>query len=175
MLISPRQFIKIIIAAILSFGIFLTTSCFNDPTGNANANSNNTNRNANGANANSVKDDLVELSTVVKLPEQPDEVVWRETENTAGGKKLVAVLKYKPEDASKIAAAAEKIKPAEAVEIGAEDWFPEELIAQSQVSGSESLKAKAYSANDFLNPPYKNGRLARINETDYFVLEVTTY
>jgi hypothetical protein len=174
MLFPPNKYRNLFVSIFLSANLIYSAACFNPASSNANADNKNSNQNS-AANTNSVKDDSAELANIIKLPEQPDEVVWRETEVAEKGKKLVAVLKYKPEEAGKIAAAAEKIKPAEDVEIGTEDWFPDELVAQSQVSGSEALKAKAYSANDFLNPPYKNGRLARIDETDYFILEVTAY
>ncbi|MDQ3042529.1 MAG: hypothetical protein M3R11_09180, partial [Acidobacteriota bacterium] len=71
-----------------------------------------------------------------------------------------------------IVASAERYKTPAPADIDAEDWFPPELVAKSQESGDASLKGIGYAANDFLQPPYSNGRLTRINDTDYFVLEL---
>ncbi len=64
-------------------------------------------------------------------------------------------------------------KPAAEADIDAETWFPAELIAQSQLSGDESLKGTAFAADDFLHEPYNQGKITRINDTNYFVLELT--
>jgi hypothetical protein len=37
------------------------------------------------------------------------------------------------------------------------------------------LKGAAYAANDFLQSPYNNGKLTRINDTNYFVLELFSF
>lgn len=127
------------------------------------------------ASSNSPKDNVEELSNLIKISETPEEAVWREEDDNNGkGKKLTAVLKFTSENAGKIAASAEKLKPAAAVQIGTEDWYPEEVTAQSQLSGDEMIKGVAYPANDFYNPPYQNGRLIRVADTDYFILELTT-
>ena len=156
--------------------IFLLGACVNNETDkNANLPKNKT---ANYANENKIppNDNVEELERIVKLPFHPEEATWRETDlNTPEGeKKLTAVLKFLSEDANKIVQQAEKYKPATAVDIDAEDWFPAELIAQSQLSGDENLKGKSYAANDFLETPYTNGKITRIDDTDYFVLELTT-
>lgn len=175
MLISHGKFIKTLIAVVLAAFLTWTPGCSNS-TDNVNANTNTANQNTAAGNTNQVKDDAEELQGIIKLPETPEESVWREEENAdPKGKKLTAVLKYAPEAAAKIVASADKSKPAAPTELGTESWFPEELTAQSQLSGDESIKATAYSANDFYNGPYKNGRIARVNDTDYFVLELTTY
>ena len=136
-------------------------------------------------NANISKDDIEELGKIIKLPMQPEEASWREdiSENqendngapTSPRKKLTVVLKYSAEDAQKIVEQSDKSKPAFASDIDAESWFPPELVAKSQESGDENLKGTSYAANDFLQEPYKNGKLTRINDTDFFVLELTSY
>ncbi len=122
------------------------------------------------------KDDVEELERIIKLPFHPEEAIWRETDLNAskGEKKLTVVLKFLAEDASKIVEQAEKYKPAASVDIDAEDWFPAELIAQSQLSGDGNLKGKSYAASDFLEAPYTSGKITRIDNTDYFVLELTS-
>jgi hypothetical protein len=120
---------------------------------------------------------------VIKLPFHPEEAVWREEIlGKPGGnrvpaptdKKLTAVLRFLEADADQIVAQAEKYKPAANHKISTESWFPAELIAQSQTSGDDTVKGKSYSANDFFNAPYTEGRITRIEGTDYFVLELFT-
>lgn len=147
-------------------------------------NSNQTNQTANTANANiaaKLKYDVEELEMTVKLPFHPEEAVWHEDvlgkpdNNRAPAptdKKLTAVLRFLKEDAEKITAQAQTYKPANAETINTESWFPAELIAQSQTSGDETLKGQTYAANDFYNMPYTDGKLTRIEGTDYFILEL---
>lgn len=176
MLIFPGQFVKFLTAAILSSFLIWTAACSNSAETSNVVNSSNSNQDVNNSNAISAKDDIEELGTIIKLPEMPEEVVWREEQSAnPNGKKLTAVLKFNSEAAAKIVEAAAKIKPVAPAEVGTESWFPNELTAQSQLSGNESLKGIAYSADDFYNSPYQNGRLTRIDETNYFVLELTTY
>ena len=152
----------------------------------------NTNINSNIANANQAvnvtrkniyaKDDTVELGKVVNLPATPEESDWREEPISvqqsgnqspiSNKRKLTAVLKFSAEDAQRIVEQAEKYDAPKSAAINTEDWFPAELIAQSQLSGDETLKGTAYAANDFILQPYTSGRIARIEETDYFVLEL---
>jgi hypothetical protein len=153
-------------------------------TANKNTNTNSTNQPANSVNSNNsntVKDDVDELEMIVKLPFHPEEAVWREEtlgkpgDNRVPGptdKKLVAVLLFLREDADKIVAQAQKYKPAAPAIISSESWFPAELIAQSQMSGDETLKGASYPANDFYNAPFTDGKITRIEGTDYFVLEL---
>ena len=127
------------------------------------------------------KDDAVELGKIINLPFAPEEAVFREDMpaaqaniNHPTARKVTAVLKFSEEDAQKIIKQAETYRPAEQAVVSTEDWFPAELIAQSQLSGDETLKGTAYAAKDFFLQPYSNGRIARINDTDYFVLELST-
>lgn len=161
----------------------LMTGLFSISCSNLNSSNSNSNR-ASQSNTNSenapAKDDVSELLTIVRLPELPEEVVWREenagrADNRVPGptdRKLVAVLKYDAETAAKLVAQIEKNKKPESAEIGVEGWFPEELTAQSQISGNEMLKGTTYGANDFFNMPYGNGKITRIENTNYFVLEL---
>jgi hypothetical protein len=171
---TPKIFIALLIAAIF-------TGCGSNNTTNSNA----ANQNANSANSNSaasIKDDVDELELTIKLPFRPEEAVWREDVLGKTGdnrvppaptdKKLIAVLRFLKDDADKITAQAEKYKPAAPETLNSENWFPAELVAQSQTSGDETLKGNSYAANDFLNPPYSDGKLTRIDGTDYFVLEL---
>lgn len=147
---------------------------------NTNVNSALANQAANAENKNApTRDDTVELGKIINLPFTPEEADWREdapsTQNNSNRqtvRKITAVIKFSEEDAQKIVRQAETYKPAESAVISTEDWFPAELIAQSQLSGDETLKGTAYAANDFFHQAYNNGRIARINDTNYFVLEL---
>ena len=177
------QFVLKIFVA-LTIAILLSACSSNQsPNSNSGASNQAVNSAAN-SNANSnVKDDVDELGTMIKLPFQPEEAVWRE-ENPAKGandnsippkptdKKLLVVLRFSKEDAAKIVAQAANYKPAAREKINNESWFPSELTAQSQISGDETLKGTTYAANDFFQTPYSDGKLTRIDETNYFVLEL---
>lgn len=168
-----RRYSKFLFVIFLA-NLFLLDAC--KSTENVNANQKTQKTNGENEKKNPAKDDIGELLNLVQLPEVPEEVVWREESlpNDSENKKVVAVLQYTLENAAKLVALIEKNKQPEQVEIGAENWFPEELIAQSQVSGNEMLKGTAYGANQFFNIPYGNGRITRIENTNYFVLELTT-
>jgi hypothetical protein len=166
-----------ILIALSTAAIFTGCSSNDDAAVNANA----ANRTANANISNSVKDDIDELELTIKMPFHPEEAVWREEVSGKAGdnrvpaptdKKLVAVLRFLKEDADKVASLAEKHKAAAPATLSTEKWFPAELIAQSQTSGDETIKGASYAANDFLNPPYSDGKITRIDGTDYFVLEL---
>lgn len=158
-----------------------------DDTQNINAPTPDLSQTANVNNAaNLAKDDTEELHEIIKLPFEPDEeaTVWRETpladKNSDNripaptDKKLVAVLKFSKEDTEKLVELASTHQPPPQIaETTTETWFPAELTAASSLSGNQTLKGTAYSAEDFLKTPYSNGRLIKINETDYFILELT--
>lgn len=167
------------IISVFCLGIFLLNGCSRIETANQNENSSLANQTANNSdeknNPQAVKDDVEELGRVIKLPFTPEDVTWREDNlKTPGGRKLTAILKFSAEDADNVVREAEKYKPGEASEIDAETWFPAELVAQSQLSGDESLKGATFAADDFLQTPFNKGKLTRIINTDYFVLELTT-
>lgn len=154
--------------------IFLVNLIFLSGCG-SNENSNSVNskpKTSNSGRRSSAKDNLDELLDLIKLPIIPDELVWLE-EGEEGKKKLTAVLQYSAENDPKILAILEKYKQPDQVEVGVENWFPEELTAQAQLSGVEMLKGTAYGANEFFNIPYGSGRITRIEGTTYFVLELT--
>lgn len=153
--------------------LFFATACSRVENGNLAQSQ--TNQTANN-NAQSVNDDVEELGKIVKLPLAPEEATWREEDlNVPVRKKLTAVLKFNDQDAAKIVAQTDNNKTAKASEIEAEDWFPAELVAQSQLSGDETLKGSTFAADDFFQPPYNKGNITRINNTNYFVLELTTF
>lgn len=120
--------------------------------------------------ANSAKTNVEELSVLINFPYVTEDIVWKEDDANS---RLIAVFRLSPSDAAKLVTESEKIRPGQSVNLSSESWFPAELIAQSSMSGDDTLNGKSYAANGFLQPPYKSGTLARIDNTDFFVLEVS--
>ena len=172
----------LIFVLLLSLCWLSACKVYDDFNANANSNAVNTNQTISEVNKDAPSEDSVgELGKIINLPFIPEEVDWREepaVKNNNGqasppnNRKLIAVLKFSPEDTKKVIEQAEKHNPPAEATLEAEDWFPAELTTQSQLSGDETLKGIAYPANDFALPPFSNGRLTRINETDFFVLEL---
>ncbi len=160
----------------LALSIFLLNACAGNKTAN-------TNSFAQGVDSNIqvvAKDDIEELGKIIKLPSLPEEATYSEININDGNsatnkKKLVAVLEFSAENANQIVAQAEKYNPSAPADVDAENWFPPELVAKSQETGDDFLKGSSYAANDFLQSPYINGRLMRINDTNYFVLELFSF
>lgn len=160
----PRLFV---VTLIFCFAAFFS-ACGNNATNNAKSTSGQGAANQN-SNSVSIRNDVEELGVRVTIPFETEEAVWREF---AAEKKLVAVLRFTPQDSAKIVSEAEKIRPPTRVEVTAETWFPPELIAQADMSGDDRLVGGSYAANGFLLPPYTEGSLVRIDNTDYFILQV---
>ena len=173
----------------LFLAIFLISACGENRSGNSNTNTSATNTNQTAKNEkdnkNLPKDDVEELEKIIKLPFHPEEATWLEdtlsrqnSDNrlpAPNADKLTVVFKFSAADAQKIVEQTAKYESAPASDIDAESWFPPELIAKSQESGDENLKGTSYNAKEFLQEPYKNGKITRIDNTDYFVLELTTF
>lgn len=171
------------------FFTFILTLLFFTACGVAENNTNSQDSEINSISANndakSAKDETLDLGKIINLPHTPEETVFREDDLTkpansddknakpiVTGKKLTAVLQFTEEDTEQIIAQAKKIKSPVANELAPESWFPPELVAASQSTGDEMIKGKAYAADAFYKPPYNNGKITRINDTDYFVLEL---
>jgi hypothetical protein len=110
---------------------------------------------------------------LVTLPVEPEDVAWKETTGPDGTRKLTAVLRFSGENAAKVSSQAAQHRPAVPAELSTEEWYPAELISQSELSGDTMLKGQTYAANDFYRPPYNDGRLTRVENTDVFILELT--
>lgn len=123
-----------------------------------------------GETANTAKTNVEELELLVNIPYETDDVVWKED---AARKKVVAVLHFSKSDADKIVADGAAHQPPQHVRLPSESWYPAELIAQSEMSGGEEgLQGIAYAADGFFMEPYTSGRIVRITDTDYFVLQL---
>ena len=147
----------------------LSTACSGNTNGVANSKSSATANQAN-ANVNAVRSNVEELGLLVNIPFETEDIVWREYPSQ---KRILAVLRFSPADSNKLVAEAEKIRQSEQVSVSSETWFPAELTTQSEMSGAENLSGRAYAADQFFQEPYSSGRLIRIDQTDYFILDVT--
>ena len=137
---------------------------------------NNNSANASAANATNTvqsgpKDNIEELGMLVRLPIEPEEVAWEEKPDQ---KKLTAVLRFSPETAAKMAAEVAKNGQASADTLTVESWYPNELIAQGELTGESTVKGQSYTAEPFLNPPYTKGKITRVENTDYFILQISS-
>ena len=121
-------------------------------------------------NANVARSNAEELGVIVNIPYDTEDVAWKED---AAHKKVIAVLRFSPEDSARVVAEAQKVRTPEPATVSSETWFPAELIAQSEISGDDDLKGQSYAADQFFQDPYMNGRIVRIETTDYFVLELS--
>ena len=126
--------------------------------------------NGSNENANTTRTNLEELNLVVNVPYEAEDIVWKE--DTAH-KKLIAVLLFSTENANKIVTEASGRQAPQNVTLSSETWFPAELIAQSQMTGDDTLHGTAYAASAFMQEPYTSGRIVRVGGTDYFVLELS--
>lgn len=150
----------------LSILVSLTAGC-----GGLDANSNSTNANsANSSQANNAaKTNVEELALLINVPYESEEVFWKDD---AQHKRIVAVLRFPANEAQRLIADAQKIRPPQKVTINTESWFPPELVAQSDVSGDDTLNGQAYAANAFFQDAYSDGRVIKVDDSDYFVLEM---
>lgn len=181
--------------SILPLLIFLSlfTACVSNNTANQNANRTNSNTAAiaDGAPVNA-SDDPEELGRTIKLPIAPDEVLWyvytdAENKMAAGAnatpnpmpdvssKRLVAVLKYNEENSAKLLEMVKRIGPGSPTAIEPESWFPPELVAEGEMAGDHTLKGVQHTARDFYQAPYTVGKLIKIEQPGYFVLEMMTF
>lgn len=130
-----------------------------------------TGSNTSTENSNAAKTNVEELSLLVTIPYEAEDIVWKED---PAHKKITAVLRFSPEDANKITADATTRRAPQNVSLSASSWFPAELIAQSEMTGDDLLHGTSYAADAFHQEPYSTGRIVRVEGTDYFVLELTS-
>lgn len=154
----------------------LASACTSGAVNNANLPQIRANQNSRSA----ASDKVEELGMLVVLPFDPEETVFREDPSLASSdgnqpqytKKLTAVLKYSAVDAEKLSAKIEASSPPLSASINTETWFPAELIAQSDLSGDSTLKGDSFAAADFYQAPYTEGKITRVEGSNYFILEL---
>ncbi|MFT3744570.1 MAG: hypothetical protein QM785_09750 [Pyrinomonadaceae bacterium] len=158
--------------AIFRFGILLLLALLiaaNTGCGGA-ANSNAAkaaNSSASTSNPNAVRTNAEELGVLVKLPYETEDIVWKEYPTK---KRIVAIMKFSAADAAKIVAEAGGTP--ENTGIAVESWYPEELVAQTEMSGDNALKGVSYPATAFYQEPYTIGKITHVEGSDYFILDV---
>ncbi len=154
---------------VLLFASHILSGC-SSPAGNGNA-SNAVANNSSNAAVSGPNDNVEELMMLVRLPFQPEEVAWDENPSQ---KSLVAVIRFSPENAAKMATEVARGGQPKPETLPVETWYPAELIAQGETTGESTIKGLAYPAEPFLNPPYTKGRITRIENTDYFILQISS-
>jgi hypothetical protein len=147
---------------------FIISACSDRVTNDSNISRQPTNS-GQTANSNAVRNDVEELGLRVSIPFETEELVWREF---VEDKSIVAVMRFSIDDTAKIIVEAEKVRAPTRVDLSSETWFPPELIAQSDMTGDDRLSGNSYSAEKFLLPPFNDGSLIRVNNSDYFILRV---
>jgi hypothetical protein len=162
------QFLRPALFLVLIIASQSLTSCSSSPA-NSNVNSSAANSRTND---NQVpKDNIEELGMLVRLPVEPEEVAWEENPEQ---KKLTAVMRFSPENAAKMAAEISKNGPPTPEKVSVESWFPNELLAQGELTGESVVKGHSFTAEPYLNPPYTKGRITQIESTDYFILQISS-
>ena len=122
------------------------------------------------SNSDTAKTNVEELGMLVHVPYNVEDIVWKQDPSN---KSIVAVFRLSHEDSSKLVAGAEKSGPGRAISLPVETWYPDELIAQGEMSGDSTLKGTALPASMFYQDPYNTGRITRVEGIDYFVLEIS--
>lgn len=116
------------------------------------------------------KDTVEEFAIIARLPFEPEEVAWEEKPDNKG---LTAVVRFSPENSTKMSAELAKLGGGTAETMSVESWYPAELIAQGELSGESQIQGRSYPADSFLNPPYTKGKIARVDNTDYFIIQMS--
>lgn len=164
------QFSRSALLLILIAAAQIVSSC-SSSAGNINA------ANASAANSSTAelqvgpKDNIEELGLLVRLPFEPEEVAWEENPEQ---KKLTAVIRFTPENAMKMRAEIARAGQPTPDTVPVESWYPNELIAQGELSGESIVKGNSYPAGPYLHPPYTKGKITRIENTDYFILQISS-
>lgn len=119
-----------------------------------------------------IKDSAEELGTLVNLPVEPEEVVWKEFQN-GSGRKILAVMSFTPSNTKRMIELVRRHGEGVSVNVIAEKWFPAELTTQSEINYDHGIKAISFPATEFYSGSYNSGNIANVEETDFFVLELT--
>lgn len=131
---------------------------------------------------NEINTNIDELAKNVNLPVRPSEAVWKKKtmDNESGAVPgpndyyLTAVLKYTDADIEKLkdATGQNKDEVSKGI-IELEQWFPEEIKKLAKdIDGEKLLPGEKYDAEKFMRSPFRNGTLSRIEDSNYFVLNL---
>lgn len=134
-----------------------------------------------------VESDIAALEKQIKLPAgaRPVSAKWTaETLDNSEGVvpgptdyRLTALLEYDEKGAAELTRRLESQKSEKSLgNAELESWFPESLKKQAAtVDGRTYLEGARYPANEFLRSPYQNGTLIRVGETNFFVLNLSSF
>ena len=109
---------------------------------------------------------------MIRVPIEPEEVVWRIFPDGQNGQRLVAVFRLSPEASKSFATNMNATGGGHSVQVNVEQWFPAELIAMGETTGEMAVNGKAFPANDYYQSPFNIGTITAIPETDYVILEL---
>ncbi len=164
---------------IITFAFF--SIFFNGCSGTAGGNNASAPPNADNT-AGAANENAEQLGLLIKLPFEAEEVAWKEQPLSRqdtnspvlsqNERKLIAVFRFSDEESAKLAASLARFGTPANVTLGTEEWYPAELIGQSEFNGESRLRGVSYPADDFYQSPYLNGQITRIENTNYFVLEL---
>ena len=154
--------------ALLLLAIQIFQGC-SAPSGNQNANVGTGNTSTTVSNV-VPKDNTEELALMVALPFEPEEVAWEEN---AEKKSLTAVIRFSTENASNMAAELAKNGSGTPETLSVEGWYPAELIAKAELSGESLIHGRSFQVDTLVNPPYTKGKIIQIENTDYFILQMS--
>jgi hypothetical protein len=163
-----RQLATVLILSSLTL-FFISCSGTDGANDNAAAARNSAVDNLSGA-----KTNVEELSLLITIPYDTDnilDIIWKEDK---AQKKLTVILRFDEGDTNKLVTELEKTGPGADVRIEVEDWFHDDLRSQSQLKGDMALKGRSYVPSQFYTEPYTQGTITRIEGTDFFVLELTS-
>jgi len=132
------RFSTLAVLIILLLALEILPSC-SSRNGNSNV-ANATAANAANTAQTGPKDNIEELGMLVRLPFVPEEVAWEEKPEQ---KKLTAVVRFSPENAAKMAAELAKNGQASNDTLTVESWYPNELIAQGELTGESTVKGQS--------------------------------
>lgn len=107
---------------------------------------------------------------VINFTLEPEDIVWQQVESP---KKIVAVFRLDEDATKKLMEQLTTRSQGAAKTVTVEDWFPAELIASGETTGSSTVDGTAYPADDFYQAPFSQGTITRVNDTDFFVLEIS--
>ena len=91
-----------------------------------------------------------ELGMLINFTLEPEDILWRQFE---AEKKIVAVFRLDAEDTRKLADALAAAAPGSPYSVQVEDWFPPELVTQSETSGGTALDGTAFQRTCFIKTP----------------------
>lgn len=111
-----------------------------------------------------------ELGMKINFAWETEDLAWRSDDSA---QTLTAAFRLDPENAKKLSDQLQARSPGAPKNVSVEDWFPAELVAQGETSGGSSVEGTAFPADDFYQPPFTQGTITRIKDTDYFVIEVS--